>query len=77
MFSELRDFRQPWREWSPREECDYVRWCIMEDGTSYDDAEAELRAVTTLLQLQPLTAWQGAVSGVREPGAPDARGEAA
>jgi len=24
-FSELRDFRGPWREWSPREEADFVR----------------------------------------------------
>lgn len=76
-FSELRDFRQPWREWSPREEADFLRWCLMEDGTSYDDAEAEMRAVTTLLRPQLLTAWQGEVSGVREPGAPDARREAA
>ena len=76
-FSELRDFRRPWREWSLREEADFLRWCLMEDETSYDDGEAELRAVTTLLRPQPLTGRQGAISGAREPGAPDARREAA
>lgn len=49
----------------------------MEDRTSYDEADAELRAVTALLQPQPLMAWQGTVSGIREPGAPDACREAA
>jgi len=77
MFSELRDFRQPWREWSPREEADFVRWCLMEDGTSYDEADAELQAATLLLQRQPFTVWQRTVSGAREPGAPDAGREAA
>jgi hypothetical protein len=77
MFSELRDFRRPWREWSPRAEADFVRWCLMEDGTSYDDAEAELGAVTPLLRPQPPTDWQGAASVVWKPRAPNARGQAA
>jgi hypothetical protein len=76
-FSELRDFRWPWREWSPREEADYVRWCPMEDGTSYDDADVELRAVTTLLRPQHLTPWQRISSDAREPSSPNARRKAA
>lgn len=49
-FSSRWDFNGPWREWSPREEADYVRWCLMEDGTSYDDAEAELITIAALGQ---------------------------
>lgn len=37
------------QEWSPRDEADYVRWCLMEDGTSYDEAEVESWSATTLL----------------------------
>jgi len=77
VFRRWQDFYVDWHEWSPREEADWVRWCLMEDGTSYDDADAEMRAVTTLLQPQPLTCVQEARSGLREPGAPDARREAA
>lgn len=76
-FSELRDYRGEWREWSPRDEADYVRWVFMDTGLTYDEADAEVRAVTTLLQPQPLTTWQEAVSGIREPSTPDARREAA
>ena len=76
-FRRWQDFYGDWHEWSPREEADWVRWSLMEDGMSYDDAEAEMRAVTTLLQPQPLTPAQEARSGLREPGAPDARREAA
>jgi hypothetical protein len=76
-FSDLSDFRTRWQEWSPRDEADYVRWVFMDTGMTYDEADAEVRAVTTLLHPQPLTAWQGTVSGAREPGAPDARREAA
>ena len=54
-FSELRDFHRIWKEWSPREEADFVRWCLMEDGTSYDEAELEMLAVTTQLRSQALT----------------------
>lgn len=39
------DSNGPWKEWSPREEADWVRWCLMEDETSYDDADAEMRDV--------------------------------
>lgn len=76
-FSELRAYRGEWREWSPRDEADYVRWVFMDTGLTYDEADAEVRAVTTLLQPQPLTAWQGAVSGARQPRSPDACREAA
>lgn len=76
-FSSRWNFSRPWEEWSPREEADWARWCLMEDGTTYDEADAELQAVTMLLQPQALTAWQRIASGAREPGSPDARREAA
>ena len=44
-FRRWQDFYGDWHEWSPREEADWVRWCLMEDGTSYDDADAEMRDV--------------------------------
>jgi len=47
-FRRWQDFYGDWHEWSAREEADYVRWCLMEDGTSYDDAEAEMRSLTLL-----------------------------
>lgn len=52
-FSELRDFRQPWREWSPREDADFVRWCLTEDETSYDEAEAEMLEVVIVEETCP------------------------
>jgi len=52
-----RDFVQPKRPPRPWEEADFVRWCLMEDGTSYEDADAELRDVTALLT--PQQARQG------------------
>lgn len=75
-FRRWQAFLGEWQEWSPREEADYVRWCLMEDGTSYEDAGDELRAVTTLLTPQPLTPFQRA-SAAREPRAPQAGREAA
>ena len=42
-FRRWQAFLGEWHEWSPREEADYVRWALMEDGTSYEDADAELR----------------------------------
>lgn len=47
-----RDFfapRLPLLQW---EEADLVRWCFMETGMTYDAADAEVRAVTTLLTPQ-------------------------
>lgn len=45
-FSELRDFRGHWDEWTPREEVDFIRWVFMDTGMTYDEAKAEIAAVT-------------------------------
>lgn len=47
-FSSRLNFSRQWEEWSPREEADYIRWCLMEDGTSYEDADADLRSVAAI-----------------------------
>jgi hypothetical protein len=44
-FGRWQDSYGDWYEWSPREEADWVRWGLMEDDTSYDDADAEMQVV--------------------------------
>lgn len=72
-----RDFFAPKRQPRPWEEVDFARWCFMEAGMTYDEADAEVRAVTTLLRSRPLAPAQESRSVAREPGAPDARRKAA
>lgn len=49
-FTEYRDFRGRWDEATPREEADFVRWVFIDTGMTYDEADAEVRMCTTLLE---------------------------
>ena len=53
LFRRWQAFLGEWQEWSRREEADYARWCLMEDETSHEDADVELRAIVSVDEPTP------------------------